>query len=339
VLKNGVKMKNTTFGFQILVVSFLAFGVFLAHLNAQPLGKPQQTVDTGQIYWLGSQRFVYEKPDALDFIKFFPGNLWTYTRQTLCKDNLVNIGLMASATALLVAYDQDILNETQRFGRRIGLTGNNRLKPVFKIFGFPIELPHDTDTALYFIGDGWTHTLISGIFMGYGLITNDNRALQTASQIASGMFSTGLSTQLLKHITGRESPFKATVPGGRWRLFPNQIDYHKNVPAYDAYPSGHLATATMTYTVIASNYPGSKIVKPLGITLLTLLSFEMVNNGVHWISDYPLAIAMGYSLGKIAVARGRKELSAGESLGAVQNIHPVISPYFFANGLGVSVEF
>ncbi len=332
-------MKKAVSGFQFLLFIFLFVNILSADLTAQSFDASRQTIDRRQVYQLGDKFYAYEKPGALDFIKFFPGNLWTYTRQTFRKENLLNIGLMASATALLVVYDQDILDETQRFGRRIGLTGNNRMKPVFHVFGFPIELPHDTDTALYFIGDGWTHTAIAGIFMGYGLMTNDNRALQTASQIASGMLSTGLSTQLLKHITGRESPFKATAPGGRWRLFPNQIEYHKNVPAYDAYPSGHLATATMTYTVIASNYPGSKIVKPLGITLLTILSFEMVNNGVHWVSDYPLAIAMGYSLGKIAVARGRKELSGEESLGAVKRIRPVFSPYLLTNGLGIRVAF
>ena len=34
-------------------------------------------------------------------------------------------------------------------------------------------------------------------------------------------------------------------------------------------------------TVIAENYPGSKIVKPIGYPLLAILSFEMVYNGVH----------------------------------------------------------
>jgi hypothetical protein len=39
---------------------------------------------------------------------------------------------------------------------------------------------------------------------------------------------------------------------------------------------------------------------------MTALSFQMVNNGVHWISDYPLAIGMGYLFGQVAVDRGRK---------------------------------
>ena len=30
----------------------------------------------------------------------------------------------------------------------------------------------------------------------------------------------------------------------------------------------------------------------------------MINNGVHWISDYPLGLAIGYTCGKIVSARG-----------------------------------
>lgn len=37
----------------------------------------------------------------------------------------------------------------------------------------------------------------------------------------------------------------------------------------------------------------------------------MVNNGVHWMSDYPLALGIGYVVGKFAVSSGRKKV--GES--------------------------
>jgi hypothetical protein len=30
-----------------------------------------------------------------------------------------------------------------------------------------------------------------------------------------------------------------------------------------------------------------------------------MNTGVHWMSDYPLGIALGYGLAKIAVKKGR----------------------------------
>jgi hypothetical protein len=42
---------------------------------------------------------------------------------------------------------------------------------------------------------------------------------------------------------------------------------------------------------------------------MTVLAFAMVNNGVHWFSDYPLAIALGYTFAKVAVNRGRTQVN------------------------------
>lgn len=275
-----------------------------AGLTADSLPAPE--FSRGQLVkFQDGSTYIYKKPVKLAFIRYFHGDLGRYAGEVFHRDYLRTAGLVLASTVLLVAFDQAILDETQRFGRKLGLTGNNKLKPVFSIAGFPIEMPHDPDTWLYFIGDGWLHTGIAAGFLGIGLVKNDNRALQTASQLVEGMLTNGFTTQLLKHITGRESPFRSTRDGGRWDFFPNQIDYHKNVPSYDAFPSGHLATAMMTVTVIAENYPGNRYVRPIGYSLMTLLSFQMVNNGVHWVSDYPLALAMGYSFAKIAVRRGR----------------------------------
>jgi hypothetical protein len=270
---------------------------------------------TAMIYQVSPElSFSYDRPETFQFLKYAPKDLVIYWNNTFQKKNVLKIGAMAAITALLVAYDQPIYEETQKLGRHWNISTTDKTKTYISAFGLPIfRGPTDLGSTLYFIGDGWTHTGIAISFLGYGLIADDNRALQTASQLAEGLLSTGFTTQLLKHITGRESPSVADAPGGVWRIFPNQLDYHKHVPNYDAFPSGHLATAMMTLTVIAENYPEHKYIRPLGYTLLTLLSFQMVNNGVHWVSDYPLALAMGYSFGKIAVARGRKVIGLKKS--------------------------
>lgn len=276
---------------------------------------------TGVIYHFGpDQSFIYDKPQAFQFLKNAPKDLSSYCASTFQKKNVLKIGAMAAITAVLVAYDQPIYEEAQRLGRRWNISRKDKTKTYISAFGVPIfRGPSDFGSALYFIGDGWAHTTIAVSFLGYGLIADDNRALQTASQLAEGMLTTGLSTQLLKHITGRESPVVADAPGGVWRVFPNQKNYHKHVPNYDAFPSGHLATAMMTLTVVAENYPEHKYIRPLGYCLLTLVSFQMMNNGVHWVSDYPLALAMGYSLGKIAVNRGRKFIDRKKSADNIGN--------------------
>ena len=162
-------------------------------------------------------------------------------------------------------------------------------------------------SSLYFIGDGILHLGIASSFYTYGRFTNDNRAMQTGSQIAQGMASTGILTQVIKHITGRVSPFRSDDGHtDKWTPFPNQVEYHKHVSHYDAFPSGHMAVCMATVTVITENYSEIKWIRPVGYTAMTLLGFQMMNNGVHWMSDYPLAISMGYYLGKIAVNNGRK---------------------------------
>ncbi len=253
----------------------------------------------------------YEPPARLAFLREAPKTVWQYSRQLVNREVALNYGGLLLATGVLVAMDQPMLDATAKFGRRLGLTGNNKMKRAFSIAGQPIELPHDMDTALYFIGDGWTHLVIAGAYLTYGLGKNDNRALHTASQIAEGMLAAGAITQIIKHITGRESPFRATRSGGRWDFLPNQIEYHRHVPSYDAFPSGHLAVSMATMTVIAENYPEKTWVRPIGFFLMGLLAFEMVNNGVHWVSDYPLAIAIGHSVGKAIVKRSKDaQLSA-----------------------------
>jgi hypothetical protein len=42
-----------------------------------------------------------------------------------------------------------------------------------------------------------------------------------------------------------------------------------------------------TITVIASNYPEIKWIKPVGYTLMGAMAFEIMSSKVHWASDYP----------------------------------------------------
>ena len=164
------------------------------------------------------------------------------------------------------------------------------------------------------------------------------------------MASAGFLTQVLKHITGRTSPFKGvdwenpenstrrwnngdTNVKDHWDFFPNQIEYHEHVSSYDAFPSGHLAVYMSTLTVIAENYPEYPIIKPVGYTLMTLLGLQMMNNGVHWASDYPISIVMGYYLGKIAVDNGR------ESIEDVGSLNYKIDPYVNRNTFGLNLTY
>ncbi len=250
---------------------------------------------------------LYQEPKTFEFITNTPGNFIDFYNRGFSCDLWQEYALITGSTALLWYFDQDLLDKSQQLGRDLGLGNRDNTSTYISIGDLPIfRGPSDWGSAMYFIGDGWTHLGFSLGFYAYGLIDDDNRALQTASQIAQGMLTTGIATQVLKHLTGRQSPYVSTEKRGRWDLFPNQVEYHKHVSSYDAFPSGHIATAMMTLTVIAENYPEYTYIRPVGYTLMTLLMYQMMNNGVHWASDYPLGIAIGYLMGKIAVDNGRK---------------------------------
>ena len=193
-----------------------------------------------------------------------------------------------------------------------------------------------TDVSDFFVslGDGKSQFALAGAFAAYGLVSDDQHALRTGSEIVQAVLSSGAVVQLLKHVTGRESPFVRTSPTGTWRFFPNQIDYLRHVPAYDAFPSGHICTSMATVIVIAENYPDVKWIRPVGYVVSGLVGVGMVNRGIHWYSDYPLGLALGYVFGMIAVHPDG--LLPG---GHVNDNEPHVSiaPQVSGNGAGLSM--
>ena len=293
--------------------------------------------------------FEYSPPQGLTFLTSFPSDLHEYGKLTFRKDKLNEWLVVSALTGIMIVYDEPLIVEAQKIGNRFNLTNEDKTRPFFSIFDQPIRFPTDLGSSLYFIGDGILHLGIASSFYTYGKFTHDNRAMQTGSQVAQAMASVGVLTQVIKHITGRVSPFRnytsqetlddgtiIYIPEDRWTPFPNQVEYHKHVSTYDAFPSGHMAVCMATVTIIAENYSEVKWIRPVGYTTMTLLGFQMMNNGVHWVSDHPLAIAMGYYLGKIAVNNGRKKIS-GENKSHF-SIHPLINSNL-STGITINYSF
>ena len=275
----------------------------------------------------------FDKPQTLTFLKNAPGDIKDYGKTTFRKENAAAIAAIAALTGVLIWQDQYLVDKAHNLGDHLGISHTNYQKTFARI-GVPgsskslnIEGPFDSGSSLYFLGDGWVDVGLAAGFLTVGLTCNDNRALQTSSEMAESILASGTVVQALKHVTGRESPFTTDVPRGTWRFFPNQYDYANHVPRYDAFPSGHLAAAMATVTVIGENYPEYTLVRPIGYGLMGALSFQMMNNGVHWASDYPLAIAMGYSFGHIAVQKGRHHKT--DSASPSMDFSPVVLSHGF----------
>ena len=226
----------------------------------------------------GSREFLPEWHAAISNI---PGDWLRFARVAFTSRYAPIMAGTAGLTVALVAADDEIWQRSHQW-----YTGSRTAKWL--------------SDKVEFLGDGRPQFGFAAAFVAYGFIAQDSRALRTGSQIVETILASGTVVQVLKHITGRESPFVSSVPGGRWDLFPNQIEYAKHVPHYDAYPSGHVTTLLATVTVFVENYPELWWARPAGYTAVSLLAISMGNTGIHWYSDYPLAVVLGYSFGMIA---------------------------------------
>lgn len=251
---------------------------------------------------------LYESPGYLDSFYYIPRNLkdsWGDVFNTK-PATLWGWGAVITSSVVFYIYDEKIYAHARSLGRKLGIGNNDHTETILEIGGAPIfRGPTDVGSLMHFIGDGWAQAFTAIGFASYGTFNGDNRAKQTASQILNSLFTGSIPTQLMKRATGREIPIRTTEYRGKWKLFSK--NYDKDISAHDAVPSGHMMAATSTLTVIDTNYPEYRhFMRPLSITLLTLLGFQMANIGVHWVSDYPIGIAIGYITAKNATRYGRK---------------------------------
>ena len=285
---------------------------------------------------------IYLKPKWHEPFSTMPRNFGTFFSDSFSKDKIGPWAAIAASTTLLVIYDRKILNETQRVGRRLGIGNDDHTSDMLKVGSVSIfRGPTDIGSAIYFFGDGWTTFALTASFLGVGAYTQDYRALQTGSQLFQGLLMTGLVTQTIKRTTGRESPISSSTETGVWRPFPSFSTYNSRISKYDAFPSGHLATTVMAVTIISENYEEYTWIKPLGYTMASLLAFQMVNNSVHWASDYPLGMAIGYMMGKSISKNGRKKIGS-ETTATTDNVTYDWGPKLTAEGnlaMGVDISY
>lgn len=241
------------------------------------------------------------------------------------RDTIVPWSSILLSTGLLYHYDPEILQNVQHFGVKQGIGNDDHTKTVVHLGSTPLlRLPSDTGSTLYFLGDGWVHMSAALAFAATGYFTENARPWNTGLEMVHGMIVSTVFSQGLKRASGRESPTNRSEPRGRWRPFESIDSYNTQTAKYDAFPSGHIMTATLAFTVINENYPEySNYIVPFAGVWLTALGFQMVNNGVHWASDYPLGIAMGYHIGRVVSRMGKDE---GKAVGGLPKTKYMVVP-------------
>jgi membrane-associated phospholipid phosphatase len=190
-----------------------------------------------------------------------------------------------------------------------------------------------TDVCVY-MGDGLPHFGAAAGLALFGFATGDRRAVRTSSELVEALIGTAFVVHVVKRTTGRERPSRATRPGGVWDIFPNQGQYDHSVSRFDAFPSGHLSTTVATLTVIMESYPEATWLKPVSYSVIGLVAFGLVNKGMHWYSDFPVAIALGHLIGTAAVHLNRADPAGGQNGSAL-----VVTPVSSGGHAGVAVEY
>ncbi|WP_410221021.1 phosphatase PAP2 family protein [Pedobacter sp.] len=244
-----------------------------------------------------SRIFIYQRPKLSDAVNNIPKNFINSALDLVSKQYYPYSLAALGGTVAMIPADPWLIKESRNLGESLGLSEDH----YYKSLGFLKIIPDNVNSAFYFLGNGTTVFLISGGLAAYGIIQNDYRSLSTSLQLIESLAVTGLFVQPFKRLTGRESPFVTAGDGrmhSRWHFAPSFKEYHHHTSKYDAMPSGHLTTAMSALVIIAENYPEKVWIKPVGYSLLGVLCFEMMQSKVHWASDYPIALLLGYVIGK-----------------------------------------
>ena len=284
----------------------------------------------------------YEKPQFINIIKDLPGDFTRFARLTISPQSLPTWGVVVGTTAVTYYYDDKIYRKTKQLASHLDSDTHDRKKVLFRVAGQPFQIPDNFYTSLYHIGDGFTEILLNLSFYGYGYTQENYRSQTVAHQLTKGLILMTAVQQTLKRATGRQTPKRATTKRGRWRPFPDQKEYTAHKASYDAFPSGHVATLMTSLTIIAENYPDYPLIWPIGSGVVGILAFSMVTVGVHWVSDYPLAIALGYWLGQsIAHKEKQRQTKSQTQLTFTDKIDlvPIVEMGEGTPGLGLSYSW
>jgi membrane-associated phospholipid phosphatase len=302
-------------------------------------GYAQTSADSLQVELSNSDTIViYSMPKWHESITNIPGDFVSAGKTLFSKKSLGPVLTIAGSTAVLYLFDQALVDGAQQFSRHIGLDSKNIFKTVIRIGDLKVmERPGNLNTGFYFIGEGWTSVLLFGGIGLHGAFTNNSNELRLLSQALEGFVEISIVTQLLKRSFGRETPERASIARGKFRPFPSLSDYQSNVARYDAMPSGHMATIALTVTLLAEHYPDNRWIRPVGYSLMGICAFSMLNNGVHWASDYPLGFGIGYLFAKTVAKRGRIFHNSPNSILNKVELSPTVL-YNYNLGLSLSLK-
>ena len=179
------------------------------------------------------------------------------------------------------------------------------------------------------MGDGkFSLALFGGFFLHYCLF-DDHKSLYTAKIGVESFLLSGISVQFFKQIFGRERPSHATKSGGKFHgpfsFFGNKSN---DIASFDAFPSGHTATAFAWASTLAEIYPDGAV-PYISYGMATVIAFSRITERTHWLSDCFVGAIMGIVSTKLVIYLNKKN--------EYGHISPVVTQNYF--GAQYSLNF
>jgi membrane-associated phospholipid phosphatase len=159
--------------------------------------------------------------------------------------------------------------------------------------------------ALDPLGSGVYSIPTLAILYGFGAISKNDKAKETALKGLEAFLLTGLTVQIIKELTQRHRPY-ADDPSnpylwnGPQNLIPGA--------AYSSFPSGHSAAAFAVATVISCSYSQTIWIPIVCYSLASLTAIARVVENNHWASDAFIGSAIGFAIGRLVYHGSYKRL-------------------------------
>jgi membrane-associated phospholipid phosphatase len=207
----------------------------------------------------------------------FTAKKWIYT------------GVLAGITTALIFADEDI-DEWARIQKQKH-QWINKSSPVITDFG--------SNYGLYVV---IANGLISAVL-------SNEKGVQTSLLATQAFITSGIWAQILKQLTGRERPEASYIyshtEGGQWHSIFSRYSmaspFEKPRMLYDAFPSGHTATAFSIATVFALQYSNIKAIPIICYSAASAVGISRLTEHEHWASDVFAGAVIGYLSGRQVV--------------------------------------
>jgi len=205
-------------------------------------------------------------------------------------ENLFTFGVVGATTLVLLPFDAQIDKRMRTLKDRYAWV--NTVSPRITTLG-------STNGILGVVGFGT-----------YGFVFSDIKAQETTLLTAQALITSGLWTRLIKIATARERPSAEYVHshqrGGEWSpLDELDDDQHLGASSFDAFPSGHTATAFSIATVFAEQYADKPLAPVIAYSTASIVGISRMTEHAHWMSDVFVGGAIGYLCGEQVVAHNR----------------------------------